>query len=429
MKSWRLRWTQQWLLLATLCLLGMVMPQAALAQAGRAELIGYAVLPADTFAPGQPSGQFNGDGSKAVRPRFPGQPVQGFSGVQFGPACGSYYVLSDNGFGSKFNSIDYLLRIYAITPEPKTSDGGRGKITVADYIQLSDPAGLVPFFIVNEFSAQRILTGFDFDVESFVFDAHGGLWVGEEFGPYLLHFDAYGRLMDAPFATPLITGEEPGFVLSPQNPGVLARSPNPGAATTANLPSSRGYEGMAISPDGMTLYPMLEGTVAGDPEGALRIYEFDVASKTFVTDTLHYYQLEDPAHAIGDFTVINENEFLVIERDGASGDEAQFKKIFKIDLNSVDDNGVVAKEEVVDLLNIADPNNLAGLGETFRFPFVTIEDVLVLDANTIVVLNDNNYDARGGRGPGVKDPNEMIILRLATTLELAEGVGVPADCQ
>lgn len=391
-----------------------------------AQLVGYAVLPADTFAEGPASGQFNGDGTKASWPRFPAQPVQGFSGIQFGPACGSYYLLSDNGFGSKYNSFDYLLRIYQVTPDPKTVDGGTGEIAVDDYIQLSDPAALIPFFIAREFSGDRLLTGADLDVESFVFDGAGSLWVGEEFGPYLLHFDAEGRLIDPPIPTPGFSEEVP-TVQAPQNPQRLAQAPQPGQASAATLPTSRGFEGMARSADGMTLYPMLEGTVAGDPEGALRIHEFDVASKSY-NETVRYYQLDDPTHAIGDFTVINDGEFLVIERDGKQGDEAVTKKIYKINLGDVDENGFVSKELVVDLLNIADPNNLAGYGEVFRFPFVTIEDVLVLDPNTIVVLNDNNYDARGGRGADVKDPNEMLVLRLAAPLDVAEGVGIPAGC-
>jgi glycerophosphoryl diester phosphodiesterase len=389
--------------------------------------MGFAVLPADTFADGPPSGQFNGDGSKAAAPRFPAQPVQGFSGVQFGPVCDSYFVLSDNGFGSKFNSIDYLLRIYQISPDPKTVDGGFGTITVDDHIALRDPAGFIPFFIINEMTDERLLTGYDFDIESFVFDANGTLWVGEEFGPYLLHFDRAGRLLHAPWPTPLTLGSEEA-VRAPQNPSILAASPAPGNPSQATLPTSRGFEGMATSPDGMTLYPMLEGTVAGDPAGALRIYTFDVATESY-TGTIRFYPLEDPGHAIGDFTVINDNEFLVIERDGLSGDAAAFKKIFKIDLSAVDADGFVAKQVVVDLLNIADPNNLAGMGEPFRFPFVTIEDVLVLDAETIVVLNDNNYDAKGGRGATVKDPNELIVLRLAEPLTLADGVGTPLACQ
>lgn len=396
--------------------------------AGQTELIGYAILPADTFADGPASGQFQGDGSKLPAPRFPAQPVQGFSGIQFGPTCGSYYMLADNGFGTKYNSIDYLLRIYQVTPDALTADGGSGKIAVDDFIELRDPAGLIPFYIAREFSGDRLLTGFDFDVESFAFDANGTLWIGEEFGPYLLHFDANGRLISAPIATPNIGGDTE-FVQAPQNPALMAAGVQPGAQSVANLRSSKGFEGMAVSPDGMTLYPLLEGTVAGDPDGSLRIYTFDVASSAYITDSVYLYPLDDPSYAIGDFTVINENEFLIIERDNGSGDSAAFKKIFKINLSEVDENGFVAKEEVVDLLNIADPNNLAGFGETFRFPFVTIEDVLVLDSETIIVFNDNNYPATGGRGATVKDPNEMIVLKLATSLALAEGVGTPLICQ
>jgi hypothetical protein len=73
----------------------------------------------------------------------------------------------------------------------------------------------------------------------------------------------------------------------------------------------------------------------------------------------------------------------------------------------------VKKTELVDLMNIADPDDLNGDGSTtFTFPFVTIEDVLVVDANTLLVLNDNNYPGGGGRGL-FSDNNEMLLVRLA----------------
>ena len=193
----------------------------------------------------------------------------------------------------------------------------------------------------------------------------------------------------------------------------------------ANLRQSRGYEGMAISPDQQTLYPLLEGTVVGDPAGSLRIYSFDIASVQF-TDLVGLYQLEVPNHAIGDFTVINENEFLIIERDGRQGDAAQFKKIFKIDITELDENGFVLKQEIADLLNIADPNDLNNDGETtFEFPFVTIEDVLVLDEKHILVANDNNYPFSVGRGPDI-DNNEIIQLELEDPLAVDPRVGIEA---
>ncbi|MBE9076005.1 esterase-like activity of phytase family protein [Romeria aff. gracilis LEGE 07310] len=194
----------------------------------------------------------------------------------------------------------------------------------------------------------------------------------------------------------------------------------------ANLRGSRGYEGMAFSPDRQTLYPMLEGTVFGDPEGSLRIYEFDVASSEFA-GILGRYQLAQPNHAIGDFTPVNEDEYLVIERDGGQAAAAEFKKVFKVDLSKLDFDGFVEKTEIADLLDIADPNDLDGDGDdSFTFPFVTIEDVLVIDESTILVANDNNYPFSVGRdfsGEEI-DNNEIILLGLDQPLNVDPRLGI-----
>jgi hypothetical protein len=64
-------------------------------------------------------------------------------------------------------------------------------------------------------------------------------------------------------------------------------------------------------------------------------------------------------------------------------------------------------------MNIADPHDLNGDGKTtFNFPFVTIEDVLIIDQNTLLVLNDNNYPGSSGRAFGVSDNNEFILVSL-----------------
>jgi len=61
---------------------------------------------------------------------------------------------------------------------------------------------------------------------------------------------------------------------------------------------------------------------------------------------------------------------------------------------------------------IRDPQNLAGQGPVFTFPFTTIESVIPLGPRTIGVLNDNNYPFSSGRTPGEPDNNEFIILNL-----------------
>ncbi len=804
---------------------GGIIDEAELVQGGQifflsdpAEITGFASLPADTFAEGPDAGGNDGTGAPISRNGrtgpFNGQPIQGFSGVQFAPGGdgSTFWFLSDNGFGAQANSADYLLRIYQADPSLAGSEGGSGDVEIQGFVQLSDPNSLIPFDIVNEGTPERLLTGADFDVESFVIDGNGDLWIGEEFGPYLLHFDASGVLLDAPIATPnvntlnTLNGQDPlvighrgasgsrpehtlasyelaieqgadfiepdlvvtkdgilvarheneisgtsdvadrpefadrqttkiidnteftgwfvedftlaelktlrakeripavrpdntafdgqfeiptlaevidlvktveaetgkkigiypetkhptflakegtfldgtpinldtsqllvdtliaegftdpsriflqsfevqnlieiqarlnaegigeiplvqlygdtteaadptdafsfpydirynvaqgndlaaiygrafldaaenplsaetvyadldnaailqvmgdtyaegagpwknnillrealetpvdgngdgvaeistkltgavtsfiddahaaglqvhpythrneerfltlnadgtpqtpeselaqlisigvdGFftdfpatgdavrdrvvadeVRSPQNPAVLA------GEAVANLGRSQGFEGLAFSPDRATLYPLLEGTVTGDPAGSLRIYEFDVASAAY-EGLVGLYQLESTTHAIGDFTPINTNEFLVIERDNNQGEAAEFKKIFKVDLSAVNSNGFVQKEEVVDLLTLKDPNDLNGDGSTtFDFPFQTIEDVLVLDSNTILVANDNNYPFSVGRPPAI-DNNEIIEIQLDKSLNLDARLGV-----
>lgn len=118
----------------------------------------------------------------------------------------------------------------------------------------------------------------------------------------------------------------------------------------------------------------------------------------------------------------------MIERDGGQGDPgdsrftspARFKKIFRIDLDQVDAAGNLEKTEVVDLLNIYDPRDIAGDGRTntvFRFPFTTIEDVLVLDNNRLLIINDNNYPGSAGRQFGVPDDNEFIVVHTSPLLD------------
>jgi hypothetical protein len=253
-----------------------------------------------------------------------------------------------------------------------------------------------------------------------VADEMGNVQSAEEEYEQFIRLGVDGFFTDFPGTGDLVRDQVTAdFVRSPQNPDVLD------GEEVANLGRSKGFEGMAISPDKTKLYPLLEGSVVGDPDNALRIYEFDAASEKF-TGLVGYFKLEDPKHAIGDFTAINENEYLVIERDSGQGATAEFKKIFKVDFSKKDADGFVAKEEVVDLLNIEDPKDLNGdSSTTFTFPFETIENVLVIDEKTILVANDNNYPFSVGRPPDI-DNNEILVLQLDEPLNLDSRVGLDA---
>jgi hypothetical protein len=177
---------------------------------------------------------------------------------------------------------------------------------------------------------------------------------------------------------------------------------------------------MALTPNGKTLYPLLEGPLTTDPDQhRLIINEFDLATKSY-TGRQWFYRLEQPSstgQSIGDFTAVSDHRFLVIERDNFQGASAQCKKIFLVDFDQVDSNGFLVKTEIVDLLNIADPDDIAGTGTgVFMFPFVTIESVIPLSATSIGVINDNNYPFSSGRTAGQPDNNEFIIIKLVRPL-------------
>ncbi|MBW2741590.1 MAG: esterase-like activity of phytase family protein, partial [Deltaproteobacteria bacterium] len=295
-------------------------------------LTAFAVLPADTFAPGPTSGQFIKLSNERQPPFEDKQPVQGFSAVIKGEN-GSFTVLSDNGFGRRSNSSDYILSIYHIKPDFRTASGGTGSIQVREIIQLSDPDHHLPYPAVRK--DDRLLTGADLDPESFRKAADGSYWIGEEFNPSLLHFNAEGILLAAPFK---LAG--------------LSSVDNP-SGEPATLPRSRGFEGMAISADGRWLYPMLEGALEGAGPG-LNIYTFDVEKQQYLNPHASRpsarYRLDEGAAAIGDFTMYSKTTGLVIERDSLEGEAALLKKVYKVDFEELDTDGFMVKTLVADLL-------------------------------------------------------------------------------
>ena len=417
------------LALAIGCALGT--PAFAAAVPPTNTLVGWAMLPTATFSDGPTSGQFaftNPASPENTPPYIDLQSVQGFSGILAG-ASGSYRMLVDNGFGSQGNSADNVLRMYAVQVDYRTAGGGSGTVSAANWntgaataafdastrLGLNDANRQLGISIQADYDTYydkvgnpavdaglksgRLLTGADFDVEGVRRDKNGHYWFGDEFGPYLVKTDSQGTVLRPEISLP--------DVFAPQHKEVVTGS------ATANLGGSGGFEGLAINARGDRLYTLLEKTVAGDPEKSLRINEFDIDTESY-TGASFMYQLEADGTAIGDMTAIDDQRFLVIERNGATATAGTpFKKVFLVDIADVDARGFASKTEVVDLMNIADPDDLNGDGSTvFTFPYVTIEDVLILDSNTIVIVNDNNFPGGGGRS-FASDNTEFLKISLA----------------
>jgi len=396
-------------------------------------LTGWAALDHAERTPGPTTGHFIASGP------YDDQPIPGWSGLLRNDD-GTFLAMPDNGYGSKANSADYLLGFYTVTPDFKKRGDGTttpGGVVNHSFTAFNDANSIlangagVDFLVTADFDNYRsgnghgtnsgipvdpsiregrLLTGYDFDIESIARDPDGSYWVGEEFGPFILHFDTNGTLIDEPVPHP--------FLKSPAHPSVLAF---PGTHTLA---ASRGFESLAFDHKHRYLYALTEAAsvvdslrpVPGD-ERVVQLFQFDPTTQQY-TGVSYKYRKEGSATGnaivIGDLTNVGPNKFVLIERDDF-GLTAAVKRLYLIDLKVTDADGILKKTLLVDLLDINDPKDiggpLAGLEDKqFNFPFVSVECVLQLDPKTLAVAIDTNFPATG-RDPAVPASTEIITLK------------------
>lgn len=413
-------------------------------------LSGWASQLSTLRTPGPASGRFVTPSLGVVPPFSDGQPIPGWSGLLF-DGQDRFTALPDNGYGSKANSSDYILGVYATIVDFKVVGDGTnvpGSIQNLAFIPFNDALGLlrngqgidlaITADLVNYRSGNgfgvdsgapvdpsivsgRLLTGYDFDVESIARAADGTLWIGEEFGPYLLHFDQNGTLLDEPAPHP--------FLKSPSNPLVIAE---PGTATQG---ASRGFESLAFNATKDKLYAVPEAAplsdalraVPGD-ERVVEMFEFDPTLRAYTGVTFKYRKDGDAsanAVVIGDVTNVGGKKYVFIERDNFFGPAAVIKRLYLVDLDVADADGILEKRLLVDLLDISDPLDIGGelegvsAPEQFSFPFNSIESVVQLDESTLGVAIDNNYPTDAGRRAGTPDDIELIRIHFDQPLSTA----------
>jgi Esterase-like activity of phytase/Bacterial Ig domain len=161
------------------------------------------------------------------------------------------------------------------------------------------------------------------DSEGLVAMPDGTFWVSDEYGPFIVHFDASGKELErlSPFDGTL-----------PQE--LSLRSPN------------QGMEGLTITPDGATLVgimqsaiqpPGLQGSSKSVP--VTRIVTIDLADRRNVHEYL--YPLANPQEskvAVSEIGALSATTFLVDERDDAPVAGGN-KKIYVADIAGATDIG------------------------------------------------------------------------------------------
>ncbi|MEA5510540.1 esterase-like activity of phytase family protein [Crocosphaera sp. UHCC 0190] len=255
-----------------------------------------------------------------------------FSDLYYDKANNVYYGLSDRGPGG--GTIAYDTRVQKFTLDVDLNTGAISNFNLLDTILFTQNGqnfdGLNPR-VLNGDSA---VLGLSFDPEGFVVAPNGNFYVSDEYGPSVYEFDSSGSFLRA-FMTPdnLIPKE-----------GATSNYVDGRGTITTGRQDNRGFEGLAISPDGTKLLAMLqdplvnEGTSGtsddGRYSGNLRIVEFDTITGNSTAQ--YIYQLESlvdindripgtandfPATSqgrnigISAIIAINNHEFLVLERD------------------------------------------------------------------------------------------------------------------
>ncbi len=379
-------------------------------------LTGRAILPADTFLPGPMVGRVLAPEINGRSLPFSGVPVQGFSSI-IPLHQDQYLVLQDNGFGTLANSPDVPLQWFHLRLSLSDKPGTTGSVQVEKVTFITDPE-----LHLIETPVGGRLTGAHLDPESFIRLADGSFWIGDEFGPALIHVDSLGHVLEPAVDIPVVPelqpyGRNSRILMTPDHPSLRHQAE---AEDLANLPRSGGIEGLALTPNGQFVYASVEKALVEDPSRTRRvILQFDPSTGTF-TGKHKLYQVDSPDVSIASLEAVSNTVLLVLERDPGEGEAAVIKRIYKVDLS----HEVLTKVLVCDLMDIRDDsgfttaeNGAVGLGPNYSFPYVTPECLAVLDMNTLLVVNDNNYPMSSGRRPpGTPDDNEFIRLHLEHSL-------------
>jgi hypothetical protein len=390
-----------------------------------------------------------------------------FSDLYYDPVRREWWALSDRGPGGGTLSYETRLQRLALNVHPVT--GKISQLRIKETIKFTDPDGLLypvsgtssldglnPFALTGNAG----LVGNSFDPEGLVVDPRTGHFlVADEYGPSLYEFDRSGRLVRV-FETPQNLVPKSGVLVN----YVATRdacSPTlvpPFCGQTAGRQDNRGYEGLAITPDGTKLYAVLQDPLVNEPgpnngrNGRnVRIVSFDndPLSATYGKSLAQYaYQLElqadiaariiaaggsatatDPRQGrnlgLSAIVAVNDREFLVLERDnrGIGVDDPRganvvgSKRVYKIQI----------EDSTTDISNVSLPSdgNLAGAGITpvakssvwldltthtmlpngkqaEKWEGLTIGPRLAHGGQVLVAGNDNDYSVTQDAGTNVQ---------------------------
>lgn len=355
---------------------------------------------------------------------------------------GTFFVIPDRGYNVE-GTTDYRARLnkFSVTLKPvegagsTSAEGNAITLKVEDTILLTDQAGEPMSGLDPSEGGVRAASGnfpafpqtangrIALDPEAVVLLADGSFFISDEYGPYIYHFSATGKMISA---------IRPPEAVIPRRKGkehFSANAPGPGAPKPeqANPETGRqnnqGFEGLALTPDGKHLVAILQSATRQDggdkPEtrNYTRIFYYDITNpdqaklvKHF-TVSLPVFNNADGKKRIAaesELLALDENRFLLLCRDG----------------NGLGTKNAESLYRKIEVLDVSGATNLAGTkydGVTPVAPGGKLEaDVTPARLTPFIDINDNTELKKVGMHNGA--PNDRTNLS-----EKWEGLGlVPA---
>lgn len=297
---------------------------AVQAAAAGVELIGRATVSAQAS---DLSGLDNIIGNNIPHDRFGGWG----SAIAWTGQGNRYIVASDRGPGDGASA--FRCRVHVIEIVPPTSEMREVKVSIEKTVMLTTSDGQPYWGNTGNYKAGDQAAGLRLDPEGVRLSREGTLWVSEEYGPWIDEFSMDGLHLRriAPPEKFLIAKPdgEPERELPPHN--MSGRQPN------------RGFEGLAISPNGSRIYTILQGPLiqdgALDGENERTGRNIRVAEVTLATGATRefVYPLNSASFGVSEILAYSETGMLVLERDGKSGEKAKFRSVFAVDLSEATD--------------------------------------------------------------------------------------------
>lgn len=231
------------------------------------------------------------------------------------------------------------------------------------------------------------------------------VFISDEYGPYVYQFDrATGQRLRT-YTLP------DSFAVA--NLSAVGKTEISG--NTSGRVANKGMEGLAISPDGKTLYGFMQSPLiqdGGDGGRYNRIVKIDVASGA-VSQYAYDNQVGSSTYNSSELLALNDHQLLVLERDGkglGAGSSAAFKQIRQIDLSGATEisniasldpkkSGIAATVAVSGtlFLDIRAALNAAGISDAqipSKLEGITFgQDIMIngVTKHTLYLANDNDF--------------------------------------